>query len=145
MGVFINTDAMTFFNSLLSEMNEAGLERDVDFYTAKGGVEAVLFNMNFQRCYWRSHSREAIWDGVEFHDDGRLFFNGREVVNVDPEPAMKRWIVAAYVDFRAAYRGLRVIEGKRPRNLVGVLMSRKRFLFAVYEQVDLNRYFFGFF
>ena len=100
MGVFINTDAMTFFNSLLSEMNEAGLERDVDFYTAKGGVEAVLFNMNFQRCYWRSHSREAIWDGVEFHDDGRLFFNGREVVNVDPEPAMKRWIVAAHELYR---------------------------------------------
>ena len=95
MGVFINTDAMTFFNYPLSLMNEAGLEADVDFYAAKGGVEAILFNMNFQRCYWRSHSREAIWDGVEFRDDGRLFFNGREVVDTDPEPAMKRWIVAA--------------------------------------------------
>ena len=81
MGLFINTDAHTFFNTDRDDWDARGVEADIDFYTARGGVEAMLFNMNFQRCYWRSHSRDAIWDGLE-ERGGKVYFHGDEIPEV---------------------------------------------------------------
>ena len=89
-GIFINTDALTFFNG--DKMNAEGVREDIDFYTLCGGVEAIFFNMNFQRCLWRSHSREAIWDGVEETPDGQFLFRGESLRDQKPEPAMLRFV-----------------------------------------------------
>ena len=85
-GILMNIDALTFFHN--DKMNEEGIREDIDFYTSHGGVEAILFNMNFQRCLWRSHSREAIWDGVEETSDGQFIYHGKAILDYDPKPAM---------------------------------------------------------
>ena len=52
-GIFINVDAQTFWHNS-GNMNREGVIRDVDFYTKNGGVEAVFYNMNFQRAFFPS-------------------------------------------------------------------------------------------
>ena len=85
-GILINIDAFNFF--FAGKLDAKDVCKEIDFYVARGGVEAILFNMNFQRCLWRSHSREAIWDGVEETPDGRFLFLGKTLRDIEPEPPM---------------------------------------------------------
>ena len=50
MGLYINDDFCGFWLSGFGNMNRDGLKKQIDFYTEKGGVTAILFNMNAQRA-----------------------------------------------------------------------------------------------
>lgn len=54
-GIFINSDGWNFWGwGRKEDMNEAGLRKDVEFYAAQGGVEAVFYNLNYQRAFFPS-------------------------------------------------------------------------------------------
>lgn len=78
-GIFINSDAWNFWLMPFETMNEAGIRADVDFYTKKGGVEAIFYNMNFQRSFYDTKVGTPIWKDCEIKEDGRLFLRGKEV------------------------------------------------------------------
>lgn len=81
-GTFINMDAWCFWNTpRVEQMNEAGLKADIDFYTAKGGVEALIFNMNFQRAFFDTKAWTPYERGVELKDDGTLWVRGKRVTS----------------------------------------------------------------
>lgn len=81
-GTFINMDAWCFWNTpQVERMNEAGLKADIDFYTAKGGVEALVFNMNFQRTFFDTKAWTPYERGVELKDDGTLWVRGKRVTS----------------------------------------------------------------
>jgi len=96
-GCFINDDFGAFFVADPSKMNEAGLREQIDFYAGKGGVRAVIFNMNASRAFFDSKAFDPIWKGVEYRADGSVWFRGREVVDELPEPPMKTMCKNAYL------------------------------------------------
>ncbi len=79
-GVYINDDFGDFYFATVPEsaMNEERLKKQIDFYTEKGGVKAILFNLNASRAYFDSRTRDPIWKGLE-ERDGRCFFRGQEL------------------------------------------------------------------
>lgn len=81
-GTFINMDAWCFWNAPdTGMMNEEGLKEDIDFYIEKGGVEALVFNMNFQRAFFDSKVWTPYDKGVELREDGTLWVRGRRVTS----------------------------------------------------------------
>jgi len=79
-GIFINSDTWNFwFND--ANMNADGVRRDVDFYTKQGGVEAVFYNMNFQRAFFPSKVWTPIWKDCEVDADGNLLLRGKKTDN----------------------------------------------------------------
>ena len=99
-GCFINDDFGAFFCADAAKMNEEGLREQIDFYAGSGGVRAILFNMNAQRAFFDSRAFEPVWKDVEFREDGTLWFHGREVKDIQPEPAMKTMCRNAYLLYR---------------------------------------------
>ena len=81
MGIYINDDfAKFYFNAPIEDMNEAGLKRQIDFYTKAGGVEGIIFNLNASRAYFDSKVFEPIWKCVEFDDAaGKVYHLGKEI------------------------------------------------------------------
>lgn len=96
MGIFINDDFGNFWLAGVENMNEKGLREQIDFYTERGGVEAILFNMNASRAYYDSKVFTPIWKDVEFREDGKLFYLGNEVIDHPVEPNMKTMTICAY-------------------------------------------------
>lgn len=88
MGLYINDDFCGFWLSGFGNMNRDGLKKQIDFYTEKGGVTAILFNMNAQRAYFASKVWDCAWKDVSDDAQGRLFFGGLEVLNYTPEPPL---------------------------------------------------------
>lgn len=100
-GCFINDDFGAFFESRdPSKMNESGLREQIDFYAGKGGVRAVIFNMNASRAYFDSKTFDPIWKGVDFRSDGSLWFHGREVVDIKPEPPIRTMCSNAHLLYK---------------------------------------------
>lgn len=79
-GIFINVDAQTFWHNS-GNMNREGVIRDVDFYTKNGGVEAVFYNMNFQRAFFPSKVFTPIWKDCELDENGDLLLRGKKTDN----------------------------------------------------------------
>lgn len=81
-GTFVNTDAWCFWNTDdLSRMNGQGVADDVDFYLQNGGVEALVFNMNFQRTFFPSATWTEYDHDVELASDGSLLVRGKRVTS----------------------------------------------------------------
>ena len=81
---FVNSDAWNFWlDESLATADREGLkravERDVDFYTAGGGVEAVFYNMNFQRTFFPSKAWTPFWKDCAIGADGKLTLRGRPI------------------------------------------------------------------
>ncbi|MCQ2388928.1 MAG: hypothetical protein MJ138_04380 [Kiritimatiellae bacterium] len=80
-GVYVNSDAWNFWidekmASMGREELKAAIERDVDFYAAKG-VRAVLYNMNIQRCFYPTKAATPFWKDVAVDADGRMLLRGK--------------------------------------------------------------------
>ncbi len=88
--VFINSDAWNFWcDSRLAtasreEIRQA-VERDVDFYAARGGVEAIFYNMNFQRSFYPTKVGTPYWKDLSIAEDGTLRLRGKELSQVKGE------------------------------------------------------------
>lgn len=80
-GIFINSDVWNFFLGSPDQMTEQGIRDDVDFYTASGGVEAVFYNMNFQRAFFPSKVFTPIWKDCSLDADGNLLLRGKRTDN----------------------------------------------------------------
>ncbi len=78
-GVFINSDAWNFWEGNAEDMTEKKIRADVDFYTEAGGVEAICYNMNFQRCFFETKAGTPYWKDLEEREDGTLLLRGEEV------------------------------------------------------------------
>lgn len=97
-GIFINDDFGNFyFNVPIEKMNEEGLKEQIDFYSEKGGVDAVLFNLNASRAFYRSKVLEPIWEQMDYADDGRVFYRGKEC---------GRWLSKACLNMRELNRNV---------------------------------------
>ncbi len=88
--LFINDDFCSFQMSGFEKMNYEGLEEQIRFYAH--GTTAILFNMNAQRTYFDSKVWDNAWEGVTDGKDGKLYYNGQEVVDSTPEPALYTFI-----------------------------------------------------
>ncbi len=80
-GIFINSDAWNFWHTEPENMSVDGLKKDVDFYANPGGVEAVFYNMNFQRALYDSKVFTPIWKDCEIDADGNLLLRGKKTDN----------------------------------------------------------------
>ncbi len=96
--VFVNSDAWNFWvNEDLSRMDRDGIvaamRRDVDFF-AQPGVEAVFYNMNFQRSFYDTKVGTPYWKDCAIGPDGRLTLRGRPVESIageeSPEPTYRQ-------------------------------------------------------
>ena len=76
-GIFINSDAWNFWETTPDMMTVDGLRKDVDFYAAHGGVEAVFYNLNFQRALFDSKVFTPIWKDCSFDAEGHLLLRGK--------------------------------------------------------------------
>ncbi len=93
MAVYINDDFCCFWTTGFDNMNKDGLRRQIDYYAEKGGVTAILFNMNASRAFFDSKVWDPVWkDCSEEDEQGRIFFHGREVTDISPEPPMKTMV-----------------------------------------------------
>lgn len=80
-GIALNEDNSNFFLA-----DGKGAIRDVsevkDFMSnyTQGQVREIILNPNAMRTSYRTHALgwDAIWDGCEFRDDGRVFYRGKE-------------------------------------------------------------------
>lgn len=82
-GVFINSDAWNFWCSEpLRDVDRAGVvqavKNDVDCY-AQPGVEAVFYNMNFQRTFYDTKVGTIFTKDVALDADGTLTLRGRRL------------------------------------------------------------------
>ena len=80
-GVYINSDAWNFWaDHDFAALDRAGLVRaledDVGYYAAKGGVRAVLWNMNFQRSFYPTKVGTPYWKDLTLDERGRLLLRG---------------------------------------------------------------------
>lgn len=98
MSVFINSDAWNFWICEdLSAMDRPGIiaamERDVDFY-CQPGVEAVFYNMNFQRSFFDTKVGTPYWKDCAIGADGKLTLRGKPVESIpgeeSPEPMYRQ-------------------------------------------------------
>ena len=95
-GVFVNSDTWNLWylcEALKSEMATmdrdqliAAINADVDAYARRGAVEAVFYNMNFQRSFYPTKVGTPIWKDCEIKTVGegtnvveKLFLRGKEV------------------------------------------------------------------
>ena len=101
--VFINSDAWNFWlDESLATMDReqivAAMKRDVDFY-AQPGVEAVFYNMNFQRSFFDTKVGTPYWKDCALGPDGKLTLRGKPVVSLDgeesPEPTYRTMFKAS--------------------------------------------------
>lgn len=75
---YLNEDNSNFFGSFpATEMTVPGLRKFILGYARKQ-VGAVVMSVNAQRASYRSSVIDAIWDGIEYDAQGRMFFHGRE-------------------------------------------------------------------
>lgn len=97
MGVFINSDAWNFWLSEPIEKYdraelEAAIRRDVDYY-AVPGVEAVFYNMNFQRSFYDTKVGTPYWKDCSIGPDGKLLLRGKPIPSREdeesPEPTYR--------------------------------------------------------
>jgi len=85
-GIFINSDAWNFwFGAPIEKMNEQGVREDVDFYAGKGGVEAVFYNMNFQRSFYPTKVGTPYWKDLSLDENGKLLLRGKPVTDANDE------------------------------------------------------------
>ena len=75
-GIFINSDAWNFWIAKPEQMTAEGIRADVDFYTAGGGVEAIFYNMNFQRSFYPTKVGTPYDKDLEVTEDGTLLLRG---------------------------------------------------------------------
>lgn len=76
-GIFINDDYWNFYwDAPFEDMNEAGLKKAIDFYTGRGGVRGLIFNLNGSRSNFESKVLDNVWKCVEYHDDGSVWYHG---------------------------------------------------------------------
>ncbi|MBO5680778.1 MAG: hypothetical protein J6T08_03585, partial [Lentisphaeria bacterium] len=78
-GIFINSDAWNFWIAKPEQMTAEGIRADVDFYTAGGGVEAIFYNMNFQRSFYPTKVGTPYDKDLEVTEDGTLLLRGEPV------------------------------------------------------------------
>ena len=79
---FVNSDAWNFWcNEKIATLNrdelKAAVEKDVDFY-ARPGVEAVFYNMNFQRSFYPTKVGTPYWKDCAIGPDGKLTLRGSD-------------------------------------------------------------------
>ncbi len=82
-GIFINSDAWNFWiDDPLENYNKeeltAAVKRDVDYY-AVPGVEAVFYNMNFQRTFFNTKVGTPYWKDCSIGEDGKLLLRGEPI------------------------------------------------------------------
>ena len=76
-GIYINSDAVNFWKHWpIEKMNATGIKEDVDFYVSHGGVKAIFYNMNFQRCYFPSKVGTPLWKDLTIDRNDRLNLRG---------------------------------------------------------------------
>lgn len=102
-GIFINSDSWNFW---LTEPLETygrddladAVARDVDYY-AVPGVEAVFYNMNFQRSFYPTKVGTPYWKDCSIGPDGRLLLRGRPISfheeEESPEPTYRTMFLRA--------------------------------------------------
>ena len=83
-GVYVNSDAWNFWaDHDFSAADRTGLvkalEEDVDYYTARGGVRAILWNMNFQRSFYPTKAGTPYWKDLALDGQGRLLLRGKPI------------------------------------------------------------------
>lgn len=80
-GIYINDDFANFYwNAPFEDMNEAGLRRQIDFYTKNGGVQAIIYNLNANLAYFDSNVFQPVWTLVEYDDAAhRVYYRGEPV------------------------------------------------------------------
>ncbi len=78
-GIFINSDAWNFWEGKPEDMTAQKIRDDVDFYAGNGGVQAIFYNMNFQRCFYPTKTGTPYWKDLEETPDGKLLLRGKEV------------------------------------------------------------------
>ncbi len=88
--LFVNDDFCAFEQSGFENMNVAGVEDQIRFYA--NGADAILFNLNAQRTYFESKVWTCAWEDITDGDDGKLYYNGKAVENIHPEPALDTFI-----------------------------------------------------
>ncbi len=99
--VFINSDAWNFFytgadwRGLSRDELKKEVEKDVDWYTDRGGVEAVFYNLNFQRCFWPTKAGTPYWKDLELDGDGNLLLRGKVLGAKDGADEYRRMYLAA--------------------------------------------------
>ncbi len=100
-GIFINSDAWNFWlNEPLETYDKAELmnavKRDVDFYAVQG-VEAVFYNMNFQRTFFKTKVGTPYWKDCSLGEDGTLLLRGKPIpskpTEESPEPTYRTMYV----------------------------------------------------
>lgn len=85
-GIFINSDAWNFwFGAPIEKMNAQGIREDVDYYAGKGGVEAVFYNMNFQRSFYPTKVGTPFWKDLSLDENGKLLMRGKPVTAENSE------------------------------------------------------------
>ena len=96
-GILVNSDAWNFWLSEPLETYDRdelarALARDVDYY-AVPGVEAVFYNMNFQRSFFPTKVGTPYWKDCSIGPDGRLLLRGRPIPfredEESPEPTYR--------------------------------------------------------
>ena len=108
-GTFVNMDAWCFWNTPHEEiMCERGLKDDIDFYLKNGGVEALVFNMNFQRVFFDSKAWTPYAKDVELRDDGTLWLRGKRVTS--PGGA----VIHDETSYIRMYRNLKLMQKNCP-------------------------------
>jgi len=80
-GIFVNDDFANFYWSAPPEyMNEAGLKKQIDYYTMKGGIRAIIYNMNANLAYYDSKVFQPVWTIVEYDEaNHRITYRGKPV------------------------------------------------------------------
>ena len=78
MKVYINDDFGDFYSATLpaNEWNTDRLKKRIDFYTARGGVDAIFLNLNASRAFFDSRTRTPIWHDMTDTSEGVLY-NGK--------------------------------------------------------------------
>lgn len=101
LGVFINSDAWNFFftggdwRGYSVEELKREVEKDVDWYVGNGGVAAVFYNLNFQRCFWPTKVGTPYWKDVEVDAAGDIWLRGVKLEKKDSADEYKRMYLAA--------------------------------------------------
>jgi len=101
-GIFINSDAWNFWlaESLAKADREGVIQAvkgDVDFY-AQPGVEAVLYNMNFQRSFYDTKVGTIFTKDLSLDADGTLTLRGKRL-----DDAASREYKSLYIAFKRVH------------------------------------------
>ena len=100
-GVFINSDAWNFFftgkdwRGYTVDQLKREIEKDVDWYAGKGGVEAIFYNLNFQRCFWPTKVGTPYWKDLEIDAATNLYLRGVKLGEKDGVDEYRRMFLTA--------------------------------------------------